>query len=435
VADSRSEALFEHALRVAVGGVHSPVRSFAAVGGTPRFIRRGDGARVYDEGGREYVDYVMSWGPLVLGHAHPDVVAAVARAAERGTSFGAPTVAEIELAREVCQAMPSIERVRFTSSGTEACMSALRLARAFTGRERIVKCAGCYHGHADDLLVSAGSGALTLGVPDSPGVPAAHAANTVVVPFGSADALRGAFKRFGDEIACFILEPVAGNMGVVRPPAAYLETARELTKAAGALLVFDEVITGFRLAYGGAQAVAGVSADLTCLGKIVGGGLPVGAFGGRADIMERLAPLGDVYQAGTLSGNPLAMAAGLTQLRALKRPGTYELLEERAASLARGLQSAFDDAGAPAHVARAGSMLTAFFTRGPVTDLETARRANVDAYAAFFHGMLERGVFLPPAQFESAFVSTAHSPIDVERTVSAARDALAHLQVAQPSRA
>ena len=420
----RSAVLYEEAQRVMPGGVNSPVRAFAAVGGTPRFAARGEGSRFFDVDGNEYIDYVMSWGPLILGHAHPPVIAAIERASHSGTSFGAPTESETALAELIATAMPSIELVRLTSSGTEASMSALRLARAFTGRAKIVKCAGCYHGHADSLLVEAGSGALTFGVPGSAGVPASYASETIVVPYNNAAALRKVFDDAGGDVACFIVEPVAGNMGVVEPQRRYLESAREITAHYKALLIFDEVITGFRVAYGGAQAKYGVNADLTCLGKIIGGGLPVGAFGGRRDIMERVAPAGDVYQAGTLSGNPLAVAAGLAQLGELSLPGVYERLERNGAALQSGLERVFRTAGHHASIARVGSMWTAFFTRERVTDLASARTSNTAAYAKFFHGMLERGVYLPPSQFETCFLSTAHSPADIEKTLVAAEDYL-----------
>jgi glutamate-1-semialdehyde 2,1-aminomutase len=422
-----SERLFEIASRLFPGGVNSPVRAFRAVGGTPPFLLRGAGAHVYDADGNEYIDYVGSWGPLIAGHANPEVVDAIERAAQCGTSFGASTPREIELAALITEAMPSIERIRFVNSGTEACMSALRLARAFTGRDLIVKCEGCYHGHADALLAEAGSGAATLGVPGSAGVPQATAAQTLVVPYNSVSALRDAFDRFGERIACIIIEPVAANMGLVAPVAGYIEQVRDLARERGALLIFDEVITGFRLAWGGAQQVLNVRPDLTCLGKVIGAGLPVGAFGGRQDIMERLAPLGDVYQAGTLSGNPLAMAAGTAQLKILSRPGSYERLETSTAALCGGLQRAAHECGVPITLDRMGSIWGLFFNAERVTDLTSAKRSDTATYAAFFHAMLERGVYLAPSQFEVGFVSLAHSPSDIEDTIVAARAALALL--------
>ncbi|MBX6771790.1 MAG: glutamate-1-semialdehyde 2,1-aminomutase [Chloroflexi bacterium] len=417
----RSRDLYAEACRYLAGGVDSPVRAFRAVGQHPLFISRGQGSRIYDVDGNEFIDYVASWGPLILGHAHPRVVAALSEAITRGTSFGAPTELETHLARLVVEAFPSIERVRFVNSGTEATMSALRLARGFTGREKIVKFDGCYHGHADGLLVKAGSGALTLGTPDSAGVPAGAAANTISAPYNDLETLERIFTAHRGTIAAVIVEPVAGNMGVVPPRPGFLEGLRELTRADGALLIFDEVITGFRVAYGGMQELTGIRADLTCLGKIIGGGLPVGAYGGRADVMALLAPDGPVYQAGTLSGNPLAMTAGIATLTELRQPGVYETLERRAAVLADGLAAAARDAGVPIVGTRVGSMFTTFFTDQPVVDYTSARRSDTRRYARFFHAMLEQGIYLAPSQFEAGFLSLAHSDEDVERTIAAAR--------------
>ncbi len=414
---------FERARRYMPGGVSSPVRAFRAVGGTPVFFEWGRGSRLRDATGREVLDYVASWGPLILGHAHPRVVEAVAEQARRGTSFGAPTELETELARRVCERVPSVEKVRFVCSGTEATMSAIRLARAATGRDGIVKMDGGYHGHADSLLAKAGSGLLTLSIPGSPGVPVAVAALTHVVPYNDAEALERLLEAEGKRIACVILEPVAGNMGVVPPAPGYLEAVRELTRRHGVLLVFDEVITGFRVHRGGAQALYGVLPDLTCLGKILGGGLPVGAYGGGADLMDRVAPEGPVYQAGTLAGNPLAMRAGIETLDALDEPGAHERLESLAARLAEGLAGAAREAGVPVTINRVGSMLTVFFTEGPVTDQASAARADALDYGAFFHGLLDRGVYFPPSQFEAAFVSLAHDDSDVDETIRAAREA------------
>ena len=422
---TRSEDLFARAQRVIPGGVNSPVRAFKAVGGTPPFIVWGEGARVRDADGHVYIDYLGSWGPLILGHAHPDVVEAVRDAALRGTSYGAPCPAEVDLAERVVRLMPSIEKVRFVSSGTEATMSALRLARAFTGRSKILKFEGCYHGHADSLLVAAGSGVATLGIPGSPGVPAGTVADTLTAPFNDLRAVEEVASVHGRDLAAVIVEPVVGNMGCVLPSSGYLEGLREITRRTGALLVFDEVITGFRLGLGGAQGQYRITPDLTCLGKIVGGGLPVGAYGGRADVMSRVAPEGPVYQAGTLSGNPLAMAAGAAALDALQRPETYERLGALAARLTDGLTAAAKAAGAGVTINRAASMFTVFFCPGPVTDYASAKASDTARFARFFHGMLRRGVYLPPAQFEAAFVSTAHTELDVDATVRAAREALA----------
>lgn len=419
-----SEEWFAEAVRLMPGGVNSPVRAFRGVGGTPFFVARGEGARLIDVDGRSYLDYVMSWGPLILGHAPKRVLDAVREALDRGTSYGAPTPGEVELAREIAAAVPSMELVRLVSSGTEAAMSALRVARGFTGRTKLVKFEGCYHGHADSLLVKAGSGGATFGVPDSLGVPPDLARLTLTVPYNNLDTVRAVLEAEGREIAAVIVEPVAGNMGVVPPAAGFLAGLRDLTSRHGVVLIFDEVITGFRVAYGGAQARYGVSPDLTVLGKIIGGGLPVGAYGGRREIMACVAPLGGVYQAGTLSGNPLAVAAGLETLRASREPGVYETLETRAAALEAGLREAAARARAPVTVNRVGSMLTGFFTAGPVTDWASAARADRARYGAFFHAMLARDVYLAPSQFEAAFLSLAHSGDDVAATVEAARAAL-----------
>ena len=421
----RSEELFAEALKYLPGGVDSPVRAYRAVGGTPLFVGHGLGARLWDADGNEYIDYVSSCGPLILGHAHPRVVAALQRAAARGTSFGAPTELETQLARLVIQAFPSIERVRFVNSGTEATMSALRLARGFTGRDRIVKFDGCYHGHADALLVQAGSGVLTLGTPDSAGVPKAATADTISAPYNDLTTLARIFDENRGQIAAVIVEPVAGNMGVVPPQPGFLAGLRELTQTAGSLLIFDEVMTGFRVAFGGMQELTGLRADLTCLGKVIGGGLPVGSYGGRADVMARLAPAGPVYQAGTLAGNPLAMTAGLETLSELAKPGTYEVLEERSARLAVGMAESARAAGIATVATRVGSMFTTFFTDEPVVDYVSAKRASIRRYARFFHEMLQRGVYLAPSQFEAGFLSLAHSDDDVQQTVEAARGAFA----------
>ncbi|MEK6409499.1 MAG: glutamate-1-semialdehyde 2,1-aminomutase [Acidobacteriota bacterium] len=421
---TKSERLFRRAQQLIPGGVNSPVRAFRAVGRSPLFIREASGAYITDADGNRYIDYVGSWGPMILGHAHPVVIEAIREAAGRGTSYGAPTELEIELASEISSAFPSIERVRLTSSGTEAAMSAIRLARGFTGRDQIVKFEGCYHGHSDSLLVKAGSGLATFGTPDSAGVPADFARNTMVVPFNDEAALDKIFEEQGSEIACVIIEPIAGNMGCVAPRSGYLEAVREVTSRHVALLIFDEVITGFRVAYGGAQELYGVKPDLTCLGKIIGGGLPVGAFGGRADVMDRLAPLGPVYQAGTLSGNPLAVTAGLAMLKLLKDSNPYEELERRSARLEQGLRRAAAEASIASTINRVGSMLTAFFTEGPVTDWPSAKKSNTDQYGRFFRAMLEEGIYLAPSQFECAFVSLAHTDELIERTIEAARSAM-----------
>ncbi len=419
-----SESLFEAAQRVIPGGVNSPVRAFRGVGGTPFFVARAEGARIADVDGRSYIDFLGSWGPLILGHAAGAIVEAVSDAARRGTSYGAPTAGEVEMALMISRAVPSMEMVRLVSSGTEAAMSAIRLARGATGRDVIIKFDGCYHGHADSLLVKAGSGGATFGVPDSLGVPARLAALTLALPFNDVDAVARAFAAHPGEVAAVVVEPVAGNMGVVPPASGFLEGLRELCTRHGSLLIFDEVITGFRVAWGGAQARYGVRPDLTCLGKIIGGGLPVGAYGGSRELMSRVAPLGPVYQAGTLSGNPLAVAAGLATLAALERGNAYERLERLGARMETDLREAGRAAGVPITVNRVGSMLTAFFTEGPVVDYASAKRADTARYARFFHAMLERGVFLAPSQFEAAFVSLAHTDQDLEETARACRQAL-----------
>ena len=420
---SRSGELFERARRVIPGGVNSPVRAFRAVGGTPPFIVRGDGATVFDADGKAYVDYVQSWGAMILGHAHPRVVEAVAKAAGDGTSFGAPTPAEVDLAEALCAAVPSLEKVRLVSSGTEATMSAVRLARGFTGRSKVVKFAGCYHGHADGLLARAGSGVATFGLPDSPGVTGAQAADTIVAPFNDLSATEEAFDTAGEQIACVIVEPVAANMGVVPPAPGFLDGLRKIADAHGTLLIFDEVITGFRLGPGGAQERFGAAPDLTCLGKIIGGGLPVGAFGGRTEVMDALAPEGPVYQAGTLSGNPLAVAAGLATLRVLGEEPPYDRLEEVALRLCDGLASAASAAGVPLTINREGSLFSAFFSAGSVADYESAAGQDAKAFASFFHALLGRGISIAPSAFEAWFVGAAHTDEQIERTLEVAVEA------------
>jgi glutamate-1-semialdehyde 2,1-aminomutase len=420
-----SDALFERAQRVIPGGVNSPVRAFRGVGGRPFFVARAEGCHITDVDGRTYIDFLGSWGPLILGHAAPMLVEAVGEALARGTSYGAPTAAEVDMAELISRVVPSMEMARLVSSGTEAAMSAIRLTRGATGRDVILKFEGCYHGHADSLLVKAGSGGATFGVPDSLGVPSALAALTVTAPFNDLPAVERVMAARGRDVAAIIVEPVAGNMGVVPPAPGFLQGLRALCDTYGALLIFDEVITGFRVAYGGAQTLYGVRPDLTCLGKIIGGGLPVGAYGGPRAIMERVAPLGGVYQAGTLSGNPLAMAAGLATLRALASPGVYARLEESGARLEEGLVDGAKAAGVPLVVNRVGSMLTAFFTDAPVTDYASAKRSDTARYGRFFHAMLDGGVFLAASQFEAAFVSLAHGASDLEETAGAARRAFA----------
>jgi glutamate-1-semialdehyde 2,1-aminomutase len=414
---AKSEELFRRAEEIIPGGVNSPVRAFRSVGGNPPFIARGEGSHIFDVDGNEYIDYVGSWGPLLLGHRHPAILSALEKALSIGTSLGAPTEQEVEMAAAICDAVPSIEMVRLVNSGTEATMAAIRVARGFTGRDLIVKFEGCYHGHVDSLLVKAGSGVATLGIADTQGVPKAFCDTTIALPYNSAEAVEDAFRTHGAQIAAVIVEPVVGNMGCVPPQAGYLEALRAITARHGALLIFDEVMTGFRVAYGGAQQLFGIYPDLTTLGKVIGGGLPVGAYGGRKEIMRKVAPAGPVYQAGTLSGNPLAVAAGLAMLGYLKaNPEVYHQLETRAAALC---------AAAPQGVAvnRAGSMFTFFFTSGPVTDYESAKRSDTARFGRFFRRMLERGIYLAPSQFEAAFVSAAHTEEDIRRTAAAAHEA------------
>ncbi len=422
-----SERLFAEARRLIPGGVNSPVRAWRAVGGNPVFLQRGRASTVTDVDGNSYIDYVGSWGPLILGHAHSDVLRAVHEALRDGTSFGAPTAREVELARMIVEAFPAIESVRLVNSGTEAVMSAVRLARAYTGRTKIIKFAGCYHGHSDGLLVRAGSGALTHGVPDSPGIPPAIARETLVAEYNDLASVERCAKVAGGDLAAILVEPVAGNMGVVPPAPGFLQGLARIAAQHQALLIFDEVITGFRLCYGGAQTLYGIRPDLTCLGKIIGGGLPVGAFGGRREIMAQLAPEGPVYQAGTLSGNPLSVAAGIATLRALRQPRVYERLEELSAALEEGLRQALVKAGVCGCVNRAGSMLTLFFGTESVQSARDVGRCDTGQYGRFFRGMIERGVYFPPAQFEAAFVSLAHSEGDLEITVAAAAQCLAVL--------
>jgi glutamate-1-semialdehyde 2,1-aminomutase len=418
-----SKKLFDLAQRLIPGGVNSPVRAFKAVGTTPPFITRAKGARLYDADGNAFIDYVMSWGPLILGHASAPVIQAITRAASRGTSYGAPTALEVTLARMIIDAFPSMERVRLVSSGTEAVMSAIRLARAYTGRDTILKFEGCYHGHADSLLVKAGSGAATLGLPDSPGVPADLARHTLTASYNDVSGLERILEGNRGRLACVIVEPVAGNMGVIPPHADFLERLRALTRHYGIVLIFDEVITGFRVAYGGAQGRYGVMPDLTCLGKIIGGGLPVGAYGGAYDLMKLIAPEGPVYQAGTLSGNPLAVTAGIETLKLLRKPGVYRQLEERGRLLSDGLAAAAREIGVAVTINRVGSMLTTFFTPGPVNDYASAKKSDTLAYGRFFRAMLEQGIYLAPSQFEAAFLSMAHTASDIAKTAKAARAA------------
>ena len=423
---SRSEKLFAEAIELMPGGVNSPVRAFRGVGGTPLFITRAKGAIVTDADGHDYIDYVGSWGPMILGHADNEIVAALRDVVGRGTSFGAPNELEIELAQEIIDAVPSIEMVRMVSSGTEATMSAIRLARGVTGRTKLVKFEGCYHGHADSLLVKAGSGVATLGLPDSPGVPSSLAESTITVPYNDRAALQRVFSQHRD-IAAVIIEPVVGNMGCVPPQAGYLETVRDLTRTNGSLLIFDEVMTGFRVARGGAQELYNITPDITTLGKVIGGGLPVGAYGGSKELMRNIAPAGPIYQAGTLSGNPLSMTAGIVMLRRLRDRSIYEELERSASKLCEGLTAAAQEVGVKTTLNRVGSMWTSFFNDTEVSDWTTANRSNRDLYGKFFHAMLSEGVYLAPSQFEASFVSTAHDDSLIEETVAAARKAFAKL--------
>lgn len=423
----KSAASFEEAKRYIAGGVNSPVRAFKNVDLSPVFIERGKGSRIFDQDGNKYIDYICSWGPLILGHAHPAVVEAVQQAAAMGTSFGTPTEIETKLARLVTERVPSLDVVRMVNSGTEATMSALRLARAYTKRNKILKFEGCYHGHSDSLLIKAGSGVATLGLPDSPGVLENTGQHTLTVPYNDLDSARVAFQKFGHDIAGVIVEPVAGNMGVVPPEPGFLEGLRRLTHHYGSLLIFDEVMTGFRVDYHSAQGRYGVDPDLTTLGKVIGGGMPVGAYGGRREIMEWVAPEGPVYQAGTLSGNPLAMAAGYATLSEMGKPGAYEQLEERAARLTEGMAQNAEEAGIPHHINRVGSMICLFFTGEKVTSFEQAQTADTERFARYFRNMMEQGISIAPSQFEGMFVSTAHSEEDIDRTLEANRRALQEL--------
>lgn len=425
---SKSNRYWQEAQKYLPGGVNSPVRAFKSVGGTPRFITRGNGSKIYDSEGKEYIDYVCSWGPLILGHAHPKVIQAVKKVLARGTSFGAPTPLETELAKKICQAFSSIELVRLVNSGTEAVMSAIRVARGYTGRDKIIKFAGCYHGHSDYLLVAAGSGATTLGVPDSLGIPKDFVRNTIVLPYNNFTRLKETVKKFYREIAAMIVEPVAGNMGVVLPREDFLYGLRKLCNDYEIVLIFDEVITGFRLAYGGAQEVYKIKADLTCLGKIIGGGFPVGAYGGKKEIMQLIAPLGGVYQAGTLSGNPVAVTAGLTTLEILSRDNPYRTLEEKTQNLCDGIKKNIKKLGLKLTLNHIGSMSTLFFTDKGVYDYQSAKTADTKRYGRYFHSMLKEGIYLPPSQFEANFISLAHSDRDIEKTIKKNYYSLKRLQ-------
>ena len=425
---AKSKKLFAAAQAVIPGGVNSPVRAFRSVGGSPLFIEKAKGATVTDVDGNTFIDFVSSWGPMILGHANPKILAAIRAAAVKGTSYGAPTEAETTLANMIRKAVPSIQKVRLVSSGTEAAMSAIRLARGFTGRDDILKFEGCYHGHADSMLVKAGSGVITFGAPDSPGVPADLARHTLTVPFNDLNAVKAMFAKHKGKIAALIVEPIPANMGVIIPQPGFLDALREITKKEGALLIFDEVITGFRVAYGGAQEMFGITPDLTVLGKIIGGGLPVGAFGGRKEIMDALSPVGPVYQAGTLSGNPLAVAAGIACLTELSQKGIYALLSDKADYLAEKLSAVLRESGIPTYTNRAGSLWTTFFQEGPVTDYATAKKSDAARYGAFFRGMLEQGIYLAPSQFEAGFVSLAHTKVQLDATADAVKAVLKKLK-------
>ena len=425
---TRSKSLFEQALKVIPGGVNSPVRACKSVGSEPIFIDRAIGCFIYDADGNRYIDYIGSWGPMILGHGHSSVINAIKAVLNRGTSFGAPTDLEIELGKMIIDAVPSVEMVRMVNSGTEATMSAIRLARAFTGRDIIIKFDGCYHGHGDALLVEAGSGVATLGIPGSPGVPKCLAGLTMSLPFNDARTFCDVMKRYQDQVACVIVEPVAANMGLVPPAPGFLETLREVTEKSQTALIFDEVITGFRVAYGGAQALYGIMPDLTTLGKIIGGGLPVGAYGGKRKIMEHIAPQGPVYQAGTLSGNPVAMTAGIETLKQIKKSGFYDALEEKSERLASGLTNAAKKAGIPIAISRVGSILGMFFTEGEVTDFKDAKKSDLNRFSAYYKGMLEKGIYLAPSQFEALFVSSAHNIEYIDETIRAAEAVLAKLK-------
>jgi len=424
----KSHRLFKKACKLIPGGVNSPVRAFKAVGGNPIFIERARGSKIYDVDGNVYIDYVLSWGPLILGHAHPKVVNALRKAIPKGTSYGAPTPLEVELAELVLKAYPSMDKVRMVNSGTEATMSAIRVARGFTGRDKIVKFEGSYHGHADGLLVKAGSGATTFGIPDSPGVPESYARNTITLPFNDITALKIVIKNEWKSIACVIIEPVVGNIGCVLPESEFLESLRKLTKDSGIVLIFDEVMTGFRVAYGGAQAYYRITPDMTCLGKVIGGGLPVGAYGGRKEIMSMVSPEGPVYQAGTLSGNPLAMTAGIETLKILSNPDTYKRLENIAAMLEKGLIKAAKKAGIKTRFYRAGTMFCNYFTDTDVIDYKTAKTSDTKRFSRFFSGMLRRGINIAPSQFEAGFISLSHSERDIEKTVRAAYESLKEIK-------